>query len=69
MEHAETFELEHSRIRLENIELKNRLFVMEKRLTFYRSLINRYKNLVRYIYAQLYILKDRITDLENKNGI
>jgi hypothetical protein len=69
MEHAETFELEHSRIRLENIELKNRLFVMEKRLTFYRSLINRYNNLVRYIYAQLYILKDRITDLENKNGI
>ncbi len=69
MEHAETFELEHSRIRLENIELKNRLFVMEKRLTFYRSLINRYNNLVRHIYAQLYILKDRITDLENKNGI
>ncbi len=69
MEHAETFELEHLRIRLENIELKNRLFVMEKRLTFYRSLINRYNNLVRYIYAQLYILKDRITNLENKNGI
>ena len=69
MEHAEAFELEHSRIRLENIELRNRLFLMEKRLTFYRSLINRYNNLVRYIYAQLYILKDRITDLENKNGI
>ena len=69
MEHAETFELEHSRIRLENIELKNRLFVMEKRLTYYRSLINCYNNLVKYIYAQLFMLKDRISNLENKNGI
>ena len=69
MEHAEAFTLEHSRIQLENMDLKRRLFQLEQKLTYFRSIIDRYITLVEYSHAEIQELKLHIVDLEKRHEI